>query len=173
MENKLIITPKTKVGELLDAYPSAEDLLIEIAPAFKKLRNPILSKTISKITSLEQAAAVGGVSLEVVINKLRSAVGLDNLENIQSSGSYSSEAPSWLKTVAVVKTFDTRPILAKGNHPIGEVMTLASKLNKGEALEVITPFLPAPMLDQIKAKGLQVWTEQVQPDLFKNYFANI
>ena len=33
------ITPQTKVAELLDAYPELEDVLVEMAPPFKKLRN--------------------------------------------------------------------------------------------------------------------------------------
>ena len=53
MSEKLIITPKTKVAELLDAYPQLEDILIEIAPQFKKLQNPVLQKTIARVTSLQ------------------------------------------------------------------------------------------------------------------------
>ena len=42
MDN-LIITPRTKVYELLQAYPELEDLLIELAPVFKKLKNPVFA----------------------------------------------------------------------------------------------------------------------------------
>ncbi|WP_143255013.1 DUF1858 domain-containing protein [Alkalitalea saponilacus] len=35
MSNKqLVITPKTKVGELLDTYPQLEEVLIGMSPAF-------------------------------------------------------------------------------------------------------------------------------------------
>ena len=57
----LIITPKTKVLELIETYPELEDILIEIAPAFKKLKNPILRKTVAKIATLQQAAAIGNI----------------------------------------------------------------------------------------------------------------
>ena len=40
----LIISPQTKVGELLDAYPELEKVLFELSPAFSKLKNPILRK---------------------------------------------------------------------------------------------------------------------------------
>ncbi|MCP4310925.1 MAG: DUF1858 domain-containing protein, partial [Bacteroidetes bacterium] len=36
----LLITPKTRVGELLDAYPELEQVLMGLSPAFKKLKNP-------------------------------------------------------------------------------------------------------------------------------------
>ena len=44
MENhKLIISPKTKVLQLLEAYPQLEDLLIGYVPAFKKLKKLLMS----------------------------------------------------------------------------------------------------------------------------------
>lgn len=58
---KLIITPKTKVFELLLAYPELEALLIEMAPVFKKLQNPVLRRTIARVTTLQQAAQVGEI----------------------------------------------------------------------------------------------------------------
>ena len=39
---KIIISPKTKVGELLEAYPALESVLMSMSPAFEKLRNPVL-----------------------------------------------------------------------------------------------------------------------------------
>ena len=44
MENeaKIPITPETKVGEMLEAYPQLEEVLLEISPTFRKLRNPVL-----------------------------------------------------------------------------------------------------------------------------------
>ena len=47
----LLITPKTKVGELLDAYPELEPVLMGLAPAFNKLKNPVLRKTIGKVAT--------------------------------------------------------------------------------------------------------------------------
>ena len=50
--NTLIITPKTKVLELIETYPELEDVLIEYAPAFKNLKNPVLRRTVAKIATL-------------------------------------------------------------------------------------------------------------------------
>jgi hypothetical protein len=49
--SNLIITPQTKVGELLDAYPELESILFELSPAFAKLKNPILRKTVARIAT--------------------------------------------------------------------------------------------------------------------------
>ena len=68
---KFEITPETKVGELLNNYPQLEDTLITIAPVLKKLKNPVLRRTVAKVTSLRQAAKVGNVPLADMINRLR------------------------------------------------------------------------------------------------------
>ncbi len=36
------ITEATRIAPLLDAFPQLEDTLIEMAPPFRKLRNPLL-----------------------------------------------------------------------------------------------------------------------------------
>ena len=52
--SKIIISPKTKVGELLDNYPDLESVLMEMSPAFEKLRNPVLRKTVARVATLQQ-----------------------------------------------------------------------------------------------------------------------
>src|SRR5262249_41576159 len=68
---KPAIDPDTTVGALLDAYPEAEAVLIDLAPAFAKLRNPVVRRTVAKVATLEHAAKIGGVSLRTLIGKLR------------------------------------------------------------------------------------------------------
>ncbi|MHC4830644.1 MAG: DUF1858 domain-containing protein [Planctomycetota bacterium] len=46
--NSLPITPETKVAQLLQHYPELEETLIAMAPAFKKLRNPVLRRSVAK-----------------------------------------------------------------------------------------------------------------------------
>jgi hypothetical protein len=69
------ITPQTKVAELLDACPELEEVLVQMAPPFKKLRNPVLRRTIARVTSLEKAASVANLPLRELITGLRSAAG--------------------------------------------------------------------------------------------------
>jgi len=75
MSDRPAITPQMKVGQLLDAYPELEDVLIGIAPEFARLRNPVLRQTVARVTSLQQAAQVGGVGLGDLIARLRAAAG--------------------------------------------------------------------------------------------------
>jgi Domain of unknown function (DUF1858) len=74
--SKVIISPKTKVGELPDSYPELESVLVEMSPAFEKLKNPVLRKTIVRVATLQQVAVVGGLNVDAIVNRLRRAKGL-------------------------------------------------------------------------------------------------
>jgi len=73
---KTDINLQTKVANLLESYPELEDILMELSPVFSKLKNPVLRRTIAKVTSLQQAAGVAGISPPLLIQKLRKAAGL-------------------------------------------------------------------------------------------------
>ena len=61
-QNKIIISPKTKVLALIEAYPQLENTLISYVPVFEKLKNPVLRRTVAKIATLQQAAVIGNVT---------------------------------------------------------------------------------------------------------------
>ncbi len=169
MNVKPDITPDTKVGALLDAYPELEDKLIELAPAFAKLRNPVLRKTVAKVATLRQAAQVGGVSLGTIITTLRKCAGLDAAEVGDTADDSSATPPSWFSPEKIAKTLDARPMLEDGQHPITIVMKDLDTLPGGAIYELITPFVPAPLLDMAKQKGFESWSVSESEDCVKSY----
>jgi uncharacterized protein (DUF2249 family) len=167
---QLIITPKTKVYELLQAYPELEDVLIEIAPVFKKLKNPVLRKTIARVATLQQAAQVGEVPVHMMVNTLRKKVGQDSLEGLEANAAGHTGKPSWLAEEKIVKRLDARPIIENGGHPLGDVLTGVGNLKAGEIFELVTPFLPAPLIEKVVAQGFDNWSDKKAEDHFINYF---
>lgn len=165
----LLITPDTKVGEMLDAFPFLEEKLIAIAPVFTKLRNPVLRKTIAKVTSLRQAATVGQVPVSRLINELRMAAGQpaddssSGMESWKPASEYSDE------NVTPVEVYDAREDLENGVHPGAKVAAAVSKLDPGQVYLLITPFVPAPLIDKMTDKGNKVWTKQTSSDRFETY----
>src|SRR4030042_5540134 len=105
MSNQLIITPKTKVLQPTEAYPQLEDVLIGYVPAFKKLKNPILRNTVAKIATLQQAAAVGNVKIEDLINRLRKEVGQDLISGTEDTV-YTISKPDWFSESKIVNELD-------------------------------------------------------------------
>ncbi|MDP3432644.1 MAG: DUF1858 domain-containing protein [Bacteroidota bacterium] len=155
-EHKLIISPKTKVGELLDAFPQLEDILIKLSPSFAKLKNPILRKTVARVASLQQAAIVGGLKVDEMVNRLRKEVGQDMLGDESEDAQYLVTSPPYWFNQAQVKTqFDASPIINSGGSPMAEILALAKELQQGEILEIKTPFVPAPIIDMLKDKGFK------------------
>jgi len=169
-EKRIPIAPETKIGALLDHYPELEEILIETAPEFKKLRNPILRKTIARVTSLRQVAAVGKLSLAELINTLRSEAGIpEEFEEAAEEMPQSKEPPSWFDVSRIAISFDAGPMLESGGQPIQRVFSECNNLKPGEIYELITPFLPAPLIESAREKGYAVWTREEGSGIFKTY----
>ncbi len=164
------ITPDTKVGALLNNYPHLEQFLIDMSPTFAKLRNPILRKTVAKIATLRQVAEIGNMPLGTLINSLRSAAGLSERDDFESESAQNTVQPDWINRLKVAKSLDARPILEKGEHPLNYVMKDLAQLKENELYELITPFLPAPLIDAAKQKGFRAWTMHTEKDIFTTYF---
>ncbi len=163
MNNEMpLITPQTKVGELLEAYPELEDVLIAVVPAFSKLRNPVLRKTVAKITSLSQAARVGGVSVVELIKRLRREVGQPEFaatEDGLATPERPQDAPEWFDKEKIVETLDVRPLINAGEQPIGRVMRELAQLTGDQVFELIAPFDPVPLRDKATAKGFNCFVK--------------
>ncbi len=170
-DDRLTITPSTKVATLLDAYPQLEDVLIGIAPPFKKLKNPILRRSVAKVASLRQAAAVGRVPVEELVNKLRTAVGQEPIAptEVGDTVSYFAEQPGWFDRSKIVSSLDERAV-EEDKMPLVAVIRSATRLQEGEILELITTFLPAPGIDIMKKKGYLFWSKQGESELIRTYF---
>lgn len=170
MEN-LIITPKTKIFDLLEAYPQLEDVLIGMAPQFKKLKNPVLRKTITKITNLNQAATIGGLNVEELINKMRAEVGQSTIDSINEQDHIHTKQPDWFNKTLIINTIDIRDMLHEGEQPVHEVMSEIKKLEKDKILKVIAPFIPAPLIDKSLSLGYKHWLDKKSEQEYHVYFA--
>ena len=167
--NTLIITPKTKVLELIETYPQLEDVLIEYAPAFKNLKNPVLRRTVAKIATLQQAAAIGGVKTEELINRLRKEVGQEIITG-EAGSQYNYQKPVWFSAEKVVKQFNASEMLAAGEHPVNQVIADLNHLEEGKIYLLLAPFLTAPLIDKATSLGLKHWVDQKSDDEFLIYF---
>lgn len=172
-KNELLITPKTKVGELLDTYPELEPVLMGLAPAFKKLQNPVLRKTVGKVATLQQAASLGGISVTEIINTLRSEIGQELSENSEGQGDIIYEEPDWFREEMVKVRFDATPRINSGEHPMQEVLNHLDKTSNNEIFLLITPFVPAPIIEMISKKGYAHYCQKVQEEVFQTFFMRL
>lgn len=168
-QNKIIISPKTKVLALIEAYPQLENTLISYVPAFEKLRNPVLRKTVARIATLQQAAVIGNVKVEELINVLRKEVGQDLISGAAEQ-EINTVMPVWYNPALVKQEADIRPMLAAGEQPVNQVMADLNKLEPGVIFRVIAPFVPAPLIEKAASLNIDHWLEQESEELFVVYF---
>ena len=168
-ERDFPILPSTKVAALLDRYPELEDVLIALAPPFKKLKNPFLRKGVAKVASLRQAAVVGGMPITDLVNKLRAAVGQQPIASKDTDViTYFAPQPEWFSADRIVAFID-ESAADPDQMPIVSVLQQAADLRPGDILELVTTFVPAPGIEIMKRKGLLVWSRQESPKRIRPY----
>ena len=152
------ITPDTKVATLLRDHPQLEELLVSMSPAFVKLRNPVLRRSVARVATLRQAANVGRLDPTEFVNELRVAAGLTPLVSSDiAEVDYFGSEPEWYDDNAVtivVREDEIDPDVM----PINPVLRLLKDLQAGEILELVASHLPAPGIDIMRRKGFRTWT---------------
>ncbi len=165
------IQPESKVAAVLEHFPELEDVLIAMAPPFKKLRNPILRKSVAKVASLRQAAAVGRIPVDELVNRLRAEVGQAQTESPPGRGEepdYFGEQPEWFQEAKVVETF-VEENLDPNVMPLTPLLQRAKQMEPGEILALVTTYLPAPGIDIMRNKGFGTWSV-TRDELIETYF---
>lgn len=64
-----MITKELKISKMLNAYPQTLEVLLETSPHFNKLNNKVLRKTLASRVTVEQAAMIAGVNLDLLLSK--------------------------------------------------------------------------------------------------------
>ncbi|MHC4972054.1 MAG: DUF1858 domain-containing protein [Planctomycetota bacterium] len=155
------ITPETRVAQLLDAYPQLEDVLVAQAPAFERLKNPILRRTVARLTTLERAAGIAGLDVRTLVQRLREAAGLPvEPETAAESAAVSTgAAPAWFTGRTPTEHIDAEALLDSGETPLPKVMEAARALAADGLLEVTAAFKPLPMVDALEHQGFRTHIE--------------
>jgi len=168
--NKMDINPSVTVHDLLETFPELEDKLIALAPPFKKLKNPFLRKSVAKVATIKHIASVAGIPLDELIHKIKLAVGQQDSKETYDDQNYFGTKPDWFSTEKITLTLDENKIEDKDTMTLVIITKEAKNVKKGEIIELVTSFLPAPGIDILIAKGYSVWTTKESPDIIRSYF---
>ena len=169
-QNNIEITPSVTVQTLLEAYPELEEELISIAPPFKKLKNPLLRKSVAKVATLKHISSVGGIPLDELIGKIREAVGQSKSTESYQDPDYFGEQPDWFSPEKISLFIDEGKLEDPDKMTLVVILEKAKNIKKGEIIELVTTFLPAPGIDTLRSKGYSVWTRKESEDLIRSYF---
>jgi hypothetical protein len=167
------ITAQLTVAELLKHYPELEPVLIEQAPMFEKIQNPVLRKTVAKVATLEKAATMARISISGLVSALRRAAGfpLDTATPEDSSTQPAgNRTPPWVAAGELRQTIDADKMLETGEHPLNLVMKLLSEFNSGALIRIESSFPPIPLVEAAQRKGHLAWTGLRADGQYETYF---
>jgi len=85
-------------------------------------------------------------------------------------GNYFGEKPGWYSPDKIVLSIDEEKLEDKNRMTLTVILKEAKNVKKGEIIELVTSFLPAPGIDMLKSKGYSVWTLKESDDIIKSYF---
>ncbi|WP_457596406.1 DUF1858 domain-containing protein [Hydrogenimonas sp.] len=155
------ITPKTKIDDLLKTYPQLEAFLMALNPKYKKLKNPVLRRTVAKIATLTQVAKIGGYEPLKLVNLLRGEVGQPPLgeEAEETKKEERAEKPAWADRPPQA-VIDANALLEAEKNPLAEASAALRKLQSGEVLRIDSDFLPQPLIDTFQEQGHETYAHE-------------
>ncbi len=159
------ITPDTKLGAVLERWPELEEVLVGLSPRFRTLRNPLVGQVLRRVATLRQAAVAGGVPLSLLIDRVRRCAGLGGATHPESLEAARGR-PQWAGEASTTRRRDARIDVDAGTHPLPFVMADLEALGAQDVYELVTPFVPAPLIDLARRKGLDSYSEAAPGDAF-------
>ncbi len=161
------ITRHSKLFDVLEAYPFLEAQIVNIAPPFQNLKNPVLRRTVGKIATLEKVAQIGGMDAGNLVNTLRRATGQDELAG-EPAASLTVEIPGLADDPAWIAaspqfTVNGTELLQRGEVPLGRVNELLGQLEADGYILLLTHFEPIPILEAMRKQNRKVF-HKTHPD---------
>jgi len=154
------IDKDTKISRLLNENPKAIEAIASINKHFRKLKNPILRKTLAPRVSIADAARIGGTSVNAFFEKL-APLGFEagpQAEETDINTQYKIEMDNFKKENVV--QMDVRPVIEAGNDPFKAIMGAIKTLPGDGVLEIINVFEPIPLINNLREKGFASFTER-------------
>lgn len=166
----MIITSKTKISALIKANTKTIDAIAEINKHFRKLRNPILRRTLAKRVTIKDAAKIGGVTVDVFMDKL---VNIGFTVGTEETDIFTKKENTPMAFIIAEENtidLDVRPNIEAGNDPFQVIMAAIKALPDGSTLKIINSFEPIPLINVLKGKGYLSKTERPSHGVVHTYF---
>lgn len=163
MTERQPILASWKISEVLKTYPELLDVLVDLTPAFSKLRNPVLRRVQTRLVTVQQAAGIAGIDPRQLVRTLNQAVGITppDVEAAEIRETRPAEPPAWVATAPLVREMDVREMLDKGQEPFRLITGTAREVGAGEAFALVTGFEPLPLYDALAKQGFSHWAEPI------------
>ncbi|WP_442587233.1 DUF2249 domain-containing protein [Pedobacter sp. AW31-3R] len=170
----LHITPETTIGKLLEKdQEQVIDALIKLNSNFSRLRNRLLRNLFARRVTIADACQIARCDVSSFLNSMK-AIGfvIDETIIVDEQSPAPVDMIDFNRQTKVLE-LDVRPFLERNTDPLKEILRLASRLQPGERLKIISPFIPVPLLSVLEGKGFLSHTDGMEPNLFLTWFEKI
>ncbi len=178
--HKSVITQDETIYNIVTQYPELKELLISLSPRFERLQNPVLFQTVARLTSVAQAAKVGGIYLKEFLYQLNEAIGMEKeyfdnekskVQGLRESflkgfSSEKAETPQWMDHISHWDTLDVRD---QAGDPFNIIVENTEKLRHGEGILLIQKFEPLPLLNFMRLQGFDSFIKKQDTDQYYIY----
>ncbi len=147
-----------RVSDVLARDEQLVEVFVRHAPHFAKLRNPALRRMMARLVTVEQAARMAGISVQVLLHDLNEALHLPSEapaftaaagNGCAGEGNAHDRVPHAL----VIVELDLREDMRAGREPFSRIMRAATALGDAEALVLRTLFEPVPLFALLGTRG--------------------
>lgn len=170
-----------RAGDRVASVLARDEKLIEVfvqaSPAFERLRNATMRRTMGQLVTVEQAARIAGVEASVLVAGLNqafsgAALNPQALAPQQSHASESAPMPDLLCNLAQdrIVDLDVREDLRDGREPFHRIMAAVHALPGDGVLRVRAIFEPAPLYAVLGKRGLTHFTECLGVEDYRVWF---
>jgi hypothetical protein len=144
--------------------------LAEVSPRLRALENPFLRRTLGRVATLRHVAKAGGVTVSVLVDRLRAHAGLPPSQALEQEPAVAGPRPAWARPEAVTRRRDARPDVTAGLHPLPLVVEDLERLGAEDVYELLTPLVPAPLIELARKKGFDSYPVTAGDETFVRTF---
>lgn len=180
----MVVRPTDRISTLIDQDESLIDFLVTLSPAFKRLRNRAMRKVMSRLVTVEQAAAMAGLDPDALVEQLNARLdpGGASASAIPATpppAAMPADVPSGPASVppALARIpaehrveLDVRPQLRAGEEPFSQIMAARREVPPGGAFAVRATFEPVPLYAVMRRQGLTHYTEELGHEDWRVWF---
>jgi len=81
-----------------------------------------------------------------------------------------NQIPDWFHPEKLDFILDAREMLSRGEHPMAIILSKVEQLKSDCIIELITAFVPFPLIEKVEAAGLLSHTTQISTEEYHTYF---
>jgi uncharacterized protein (DUF2249 family) len=170
------IGPADRVSDVLARDESLVDVFVRHSPHFEKLRNRGLRRVMAALVTVEQAARVAGVGVDVLLRDLNGALAGDAAAEAHGTEGRSTDGVSTVPAAAKRPAelpeieLDLREDMRAGREPFSRIMAAVHALGDHRALRLRTIFEPVPLFAVLARRGFVYESRQHAPDDWSVWF---